>query len=88
MEKDNDRSLLLQDVKNHFMTKYKDHIKKSIKPQFPNIHRDRLIDHLESLDDFKKINSSLEYIKQIEEINESLKKYIQKKPQKQILNKD
>ena len=63
----------------YLMNKYKEHIKKTIKPQFPNIHRDRLIEHLEALDNFNKITSTAEYINQIEEINSSLKKIYPKK---------
>jgi hypothetical protein len=81
-KKDDDRSLILQEVKKYFLEKYKDHIKKSIKPQFPNIHRDRMIEHLESLDNFKKIKNTSDYIKQIEEINESLKKIYPKRAMK------
>jgi hypothetical protein len=73
-KKNNNRASMLEEIKGYLMNKYKEHIKKSIKPQFPNIHRDRLIDHLESLDNFKNITSTDEYIKQLEEINNSLKK--------------
>lgn len=84
-KKDNDRSQMLQEIKNYFSTKFKDHIKKSIKPQFPNIHRDRMIEHLESLDNFKKIKNTFDYINQIEEINESLKKIYPKRAAKSEL---
>ena len=37
-----------------------------------------MIEHIESLDNFKKIKNTSDYIKQIEEINESLKKISKK----------
>ena len=78
-KKNNDRASMLEEIKSYLMNKYKEHIKKTIKPQFPNIHRDRLIEHLEALDNFNKITSTAEYINQIEEINSSLKKIYPKK---------
>ena len=72
-KKDLSRTVILEAVKMHLLRKYKDHIKKTSKPQFPNIHRDKIIEHLETLQEFRKINNTDDYIKKIEDINTDLK---------------
>jgi hypothetical protein len=84
-----ERKEVIENIVKIWQTKYKSHFSSSIKPNIPNINRDRFIDLLDKLYDKYDIKSETQYVLEdaLENMNEHIKINIPKKLSEIIIKK-
>ena len=84
-----ERKEVIENIVKIWQTKYKSHFSSSIKPNIPNINRDRFIDLLDKLYDKYDIKSETQYVLEeaLENMNEYIKNNIPKKLSELIIKK-
>jgi hypothetical protein len=84
-----ERKEVIENIVKIWQTKYKSHFSSSIKPNIPNINRDRFIDLLDKLYDKYDIKSETQYVLEdaLENMNEHIKNNIPKKLSELIIKK-
>ena len=84
-----ERKEVIENIVKVWQTKYKPHFSSSIKPNIPNINRDRFIDLLDKLYDKYDIKLETQYVLEdaLENMNEYIKNNIPKKLSELIVKK-
>ena len=84
-----ERKEVIENIVKIWQTKYKSHFSSSIKPNIPNINRDRFIDLLDKLYDKYDIKSETQYVLEdaLENMNQYIKNNIPKKLSELIIKK-
>ena len=84
-----ERKEVIENIVKIWQSKYKCHFSSSIKPNIPNINRDRFIDLLDKLYDKYDIKSETQYVLEdaLENMNEYIKNNIPKKLSELIVKK-
>jgi len=84
-----ERKEVIENIVKIWQTKYKPHFSSSIKPNIPNINRDRFIDLLDKLYDKYDIKLETQYVLEdaLDNMNEYIKNHIPKKLSELIIKK-
>jgi hypothetical protein len=84
-----ERKEVIENIVKIWQTKYKPHFSSSIKPNIPNINRDRFIDLLDKLYDKYDIKLETQYVLEdaLDNMNEYVKNHIPKKLSELIIKK-